>query len=352
MKDEQTLYVESLGDEVERTETGKIRFVASGMEFPSTATVAQLRSYYMGRALRRARLARSNEHYDFMQHAPYIVPHRTQEEKFLFCHLTRAVLPRDAQKVEKHVNGRRYKLRFAEAKAREEERDRIRAKRAKRRAAATKFKEAVDKNADVIDVDAFAEQYKSGDDSDFDPNAQGDDVTADEHNSDMDAEFERETEGVPDALAAAAVSGGIEVNSLPGASEVAKMEVVTAESPPKKTRKAKEEAIDVLSAIGDKAVKQVKVEKKDGDSFWTRGAGDGRLVDQMEDGADTDDEWSTHKRKKGRGKRLVEIIPRDKGVKRKKAPAKVPKKVRQLRMKRVGGVKASSAKGPLPAAVN
>eukprot|EP00171_Calliarthron_tuberculosum_P016192 IDg16192t1 len=187
MKDEQGSYLESLGAEVERTTGGKIRFVVSGMEFPANAPVAQLRAYHEGRALRRARVERANAEYDFSQHLPNIVPHKNHEHKFLFCHLTKSVLPRDAAKVAAHAAGRRFKNRLAVSQKRDAERKRIAAKRAERRAKA-RARGGEDTRVKKVAGDALLDgDYESADDSDFDPANAGADAPPD---SDADDEFD------------------------------------------------------------------------------------------------------------------------------------------------------------------
>lgn len=363
MKDEQGKYLDSLGAEVERIEGGKIRFVVSGMEFPSTAPVEQLRTYYEGRAMRRARVERANEEYDFEQHLPNIVPHKKHEKKFLYCHLTRSVLPRDASKVSAHVAGRRFKARLAVAQARNAERKRIADKRAERRAAARKW--ALANGEDPLrkktEGDALLDgEYQSADDSDFDPDSAG--VGAPDVDG-SDEEFEKESEDVFDVLAKAAQEGDtlatalmdggeessgeaprdadVQMQEQNGATNGASVKGANGKpSKKKKSRKAKKKAEEKINELsnGDVDLAAPKETKKEEDeSFWTRGKHDDLVqidADVMDDG--TDDEWAAPKRKKGKGKRAVQIVLPASGAKRKHAPT-LPKKSRQQRLKRVTG---------------
>ncbi len=91
-----------------REDKEKVVFEVSGQEFDPRVGVATLERYYNGKAYRRACVAAKNAKYDFESLRPHIVPHK-DNPCFLFCWLTRSVLPLDCDVVETHINSNRFK---------------------------------------------------------------------------------------------------------------------------------------------------------------------------------------------------------------------------------------------------
>lgn len=309
-KDAVSEFLESIGDEVEMTEEGKYRFVVTGMEFPTTASLETLKAHYNGRAMKRARVQRANEQYDLTQHLPHIVPHKFMNaEKFLFCYLTNKTLPRNSAVVKRHVNGKRFKLRLKESMERKAELDRV---KEKRKAKAEKAR--------------LARKGKSA--------ANGENA--------MDVERAKGAEGGKNAAAENGVAGeGEALMEDTLAAALADSDGASGEA---------SEGSDADEGEGGEKVGGDEMEE-DGDEsdekFWTRGPGGGKKVKKSakkaggeDDGAsDGSDEWAVKKpkarkggaRAAGSGAKGVGV-----GSKRKKAPA-LPKKVRQGRRRRNSG---------------
>lgn len=133
LSEQAAAFVSSHSENCEVTETGKVRFLLTGMEFPASATPELLQNYLSGKALRRAALTARNTAYDFAAHEPYVVPHSVRDKgKFMWCRLTERTLPRDCDVVRKHVEGRRFQAALKKAEERKAEEERIRKKRAEK----------------------------------------------------------------------------------------------------------------------------------------------------------------------------------------------------------------------------
>ena len=52
--------------------------------------------------------------YDYSKYLPYVTEHK-DNPKFMFCQLTKAEIPKIPQKVEIHINSKRYKRKLVEA---------------------------------------------------------------------------------------------------------------------------------------------------------------------------------------------------------------------------------------------
>ena len=103
-----TKFVENTKNVRWREDGKKIVFEVSGQEFDPSVGVKALERYYNGKAYRRACVAAKNAEYDFESLKPHIVPHKDNPQ-FLFCWLTRSVLPLNCDVVKNHVNSRRFK---------------------------------------------------------------------------------------------------------------------------------------------------------------------------------------------------------------------------------------------------
>lgn len=100
-------FVETTENVQWREDRKKVVFEVSGQEFDPNVGVDALKRYYQGKSYRRACLAAKNAKYDFKSLWPHIVPHK-DNPRFLFCWLTRSILPLDCDVVETHVNSKRF----------------------------------------------------------------------------------------------------------------------------------------------------------------------------------------------------------------------------------------------------
>lgn len=308
-KDPVSEFLETVGDEVEMTEAGKYRFVVTGMEFPTTATLETLKSHFNGRAMRRARVQRSNEQYDFTKHLPHIVPHKFMNpDKFLFCYLTGKTLPKNAQVVEKHVKGKRFGLRLKESLERKKELERVKEKR-KAKAERAKNARRKGKKADA-NGDAMEEEdgEKNGDVAMEDGDANG---GTDEFAKAKKNGFAGDGEALlEDTLAAALADSDDESGDGADASGGSEEE---GEAKPK-----------------DDKMEEEAEESDDAPDFWTRGRFEGGKNPKKADAdeEESDDEWATKKKQKPKKKGARAAAAAASGLKRKKPPA-LPKKMRQ-----------------------
>jgi len=96
-------------EKFETLQNGKIKCVVTGHEFlPSEQNlVAHLNS----KAYKKATEAL----FDISEYEGVLETHK-EGENFLFCRLTGAKIPKKKSAIEKHVNGRRFKVRFEECK--------------------------------------------------------------------------------------------------------------------------------------------------------------------------------------------------------------------------------------------
>jgi Surfeit locus protein 2 (SURF2) len=210
-------FVKKYPKEVEATTAGKIRFVLTGMEFPaSAADTTMLAQYLAGPAMRRAKLQKENDAFDFDALLPNIIPHKTKKPKdFLWCSLTEKTLPRSATVVQNHINGRKYTASLARRKAAEDERARLAERRAEKAAAkaagAKAFRERKDAkhaariaakrgaegdDADEKEGDSDDEEYMPVVDSDDEEVSDADDDAMDE-DDDNDSNRDADERGVP-----------------------------------------------------------------------------------------------------------------------------------------------------------
>lgn len=118
-KSDVVLFAESHKDDTELLESGKLRFRLTGMEFSATTPHKVLDAYARGRAIKRAK----NQEHDYSCYLPHIIGHKFKNPSyFLYCKLTNTTLPKIPDKVQGHVNGKRYRARLAAWQAREERR--------------------------------------------------------------------------------------------------------------------------------------------------------------------------------------------------------------------------------------
>ena len=90
-----------------------------------------------GKKYRKMKALETAKQYDFAQHAPHIVQHKTDPRK-LFCHRTKLHLNKVPAEVEVHVKGRRFRARLQEW----EEKQKRRADKAARVQAKAEYRDA------------------------------------------------------------------------------------------------------------------------------------------------------------------------------------------------------------------
>ena len=260
----------------ERLESGKIRFVESGMEFPECVSRALLDVYLKGRSLRRARVALANKDFDFEGLRPHIVPSKTKGEKhFLFCHLTRSTLPRDANVVKKHVSGRRFQRRKQESEERFKERQRITEKRHLRK------------------MKAMENEGKKMEEGEKEVGLESGDEEEEEEMEEMLAEMDRDMLEDVQEEEQDEDRGMQEGDTVNDAAAVANMEDSDSEN-------AHDEG-------------ENESDSDSGDNFWTRG----RAGMQQESDADDDDEdgeWGSRAGKNARKKKTVKRVQKKGGA--------------------------------------
>ncbi len=338
MKSDVADFVQSKGDEVEITESGKIRFVVSGMEFPTTVSVEVLNAHFSGRAMRRARVERANEQYNFAEHLPHIVPHKfMNKEKFLFCYLTSSTLPRNAEIVERHVNGKKYKRKLKESLEKKAELDRI---KERRKAKAEKAKESRQKQKEAVKNGKIA---AGKDDSEMDANGEGAgdaDALADEevvHPEDSDADMQEGEGESEERLNGDAFANAVN-NGFAGEAESLLADTLSA---------ALADSEAESDDNDDNEEGEENDEEMDEGNFWTRGRQNVQKPSKkvakndivMKDDDSDDDEWKTKKKSKAKRKRALaraSVPAATAGSKRKRAPL-IPKKARQARQRRNSG---------------
>lgn len=119
-KSDVILFAESHTDDTELLENGKLRFCLTGMEFSPTTPRSLLEAYANGRAMKRAK----NQDHDYSCYLPHIVAHKLKDPSyFLYCRLTNTTIPKIPEKVQGHVNGRRFRAKLADWHAREKRRE-------------------------------------------------------------------------------------------------------------------------------------------------------------------------------------------------------------------------------------
>eukprot|EP01137_Pigoraptor_chileana_P023382 Opistho-2@89575 len=90
-------------DELITLESGRIQAVLTKHEMPPRADVV---SAYLASA--KYVRVKGKSAYDYDKHLPHIAPHKA-DGNLLFCKLTRRVINRRPDEVERHVNGKRFK---------------------------------------------------------------------------------------------------------------------------------------------------------------------------------------------------------------------------------------------------
>jgi hypothetical protein len=81
----------------------KVRCSLTGHELPSKLDTLQ--QFVQGK---RYKLAKTAKDYDFDRHRPHVVAHK-KRRGCLYCRLTKKVITKSPEAVERHVKGKRYK---------------------------------------------------------------------------------------------------------------------------------------------------------------------------------------------------------------------------------------------------
>ena len=105
--------------------------------FLSPLSLLSMQAHLNGKKYRKMKAQETAKQYDFAQHAPHIVQHKTDPRK-LFCHRTKLHLNKVPAEVEVHVKGRRFRARLQEW----EEKQKRRADKAARVQAKAEYRDA------------------------------------------------------------------------------------------------------------------------------------------------------------------------------------------------------------------
>ena len=105
--------------DAEALESGKIRCTVTGHEM--RPILSELEAHWASKTYLKKK---ERAEYDFDQHAPWLVPHKS-DAGLMWCRLTRQAVSRQAQAVEAHVSGQRFKrlLTAAQPRAKPEPED-------------------------------------------------------------------------------------------------------------------------------------------------------------------------------------------------------------------------------------
>lgn len=113
------------------TKWGKVHCILTGHDMPKS-DVGRLQTHLASSSYKLAvEYSRDYSHLE-----PYVTEDKKDPKRKLFCHLTKTVLNKISDQVERHVNGKKFKRlhkEAEEAKARREERERRRAEKLKAR---------------------------------------------------------------------------------------------------------------------------------------------------------------------------------------------------------------------------